>query len=188
MKLGKLIRNTAMSLAALGMVLPHPQVMAYGSKSKSEKNTAPASAVRDVALAEGGTLNGLVRDAQGNPLDGAAVSIRQGNEVVASTISDENGQFAVQELRGGLYVVSAGQAREVYRLWTEETAPPSAEPMIDMVSDGEVVRGQYPGMGGLDVITLVTMGTAIAGVTLAAVNLGEIKDLQDQVDQLLASD
>ncbi|MEX0728607.1 MAG: carboxypeptidase-like regulatory domain-containing protein [Planctomycetaceae bacterium] len=187
MKLVRMIRNAAVALAVTGMVLPHPKVMADGMNSKSEKSS-PANAVRDVALAEGGVLTGVVRDAEGNPLNGAAVAIRQGNEVIASTISDENGEFTIQDLNGGVYVVNAGQSQGVYRLWTEDTAPPSAQTMVDVVSlDEDVVRGQYPGFGGLDVITLVTLGAAIAGVTLAAINLGEINDLQDQVDQLLAS-
>ncbi|MDA0834504.1 MAG: carboxypeptidase-like regulatory domain-containing protein [Planctomycetota bacterium] len=187
MKLVRMIRNVAVALAVTGMVLPHPKVMADGLKSNDGKESKTVT-IHDVALAEGGVLNGVVRDAEGNPLNGAAVAIRQGNEVIASTISDENGEFIIEDLNGGVYVVNAGQSQGVYRLWTEDTAPPSAQTIVDMVSvDEDLVRGQYPGLGGLDVFTLVTLGTAIAGVTLAAINLGEINDLEDKVDQLLAS-
>lgn len=187
MKLVRMIRRAAVALAVAGMILPHPKVMADGMNSKTEKSS-PANAVRDVALADGGVLSGVVRDAEGNPLGGAAVAVRQGNEVIASTISDENGEFAISDLNGGVYVVNAGNSQGVYRLWTEDTAPPSAQTMVDMVSlDEDVVRGQYPGFGGLDIFTLVTLGTAIAGVTIAAINLGKINDLEDKVDLLLAS-
>ena len=109
----------------------------------------PAQAVpevHDVALARGGLLNGQVVDSQGAAMKAVPVSVWFENHQVATTVSDENGQFSVSGLRGGVHQVSAGQGSGVYRLWTAEAAPPTAKPGKVVVPGENIVRGQngYP--------------------------------------------
>ena len=106
----------------------------------------PVPEVLDVALARGGLLNGQVVDAQGAAMKAVPVSVWFENRHVATTVSDENGRFGVNGLRGGVHQVSAGQGSGVYRLWTAEAAPPTAKAGEVVVPGQTVVRGQngYP--------------------------------------------
>jgi hypothetical protein len=103
--------------------------------------------ISDVALRSGGMLLGQVVDHQGVAKPDTLVSIEfAGNEVV-STTTDANGVFAARGLRGGQYQLVTPQGGIACRLWTADTAPPSARPAALVVSGKEVVRGQGPGCG-----------------------------------------
>ncbi|MDA0835060.1 MAG: carboxypeptidase-like regulatory domain-containing protein [Planctomycetota bacterium] len=151
---------------------------------ESSSQTAEATTIRDVALASGGTFNGQLLNAEGLALSGVEVAMYQGTEQVARTVTDTSGYFSVSNLRGGVYQVNAENTQEVYRLWSEEMAPPSAEQDVVIVSNPKVVRGQ---IGGVDIITATALGAAIAGVTLAAINRSELNDIEDKLDKALAS-
>lgn len=118
MRTGCLIRSVAASLAVLGLCLPQ---VAFAE-------SAPATpAVVDVAMADGGVLHGQVVDLQKGGAANVPVTVRtQGNDV-AKTTTQKDGRFTVQGLRGGVYQVAAGQGQGVYRLWTANAAPPSAQ-------------------------------------------------------------
>ena len=106
------------------------------------------STVADVALAEGGLFSGKVVNAQGAPLAKSEVSLRQAGVEVAAAKTNEEGVFAVQGLRGGLYqVVSEGGAVS-YRLWAPNTAPPAANQSALIVTGEAVLNGQYGHGGG----------------------------------------
>ena len=57
--------------------------------------------------------------------------------------TDGEGVFAVSKLRGGVHEIATADNLQVCRLWAAGTAPPGAAKSIDVVSPGEVVRGQY---------------------------------------------
>jgi len=118
MKIGKLVRNAAISLATLAMCLP--QVVFAAAP-------APTPAVVDIALADGGVLHGQVVDLQGSGTAGVPVSVRTQDREVTSATTTDQGRFSVQGLRGGVYQVATGQGQGVYRLWSAGTAPPSAQ-------------------------------------------------------------
>jgi hypothetical protein len=85
-------------------------------------------AVTDVALADGGLLQGQVVNPQSGV--GAAnmpVTLRMQDQIVATTTTDAAGRFAVQRLRGGVHQVIAGESQGIYRFWSPGTAPPSAQ-------------------------------------------------------------
>src|SRR5688500_8644927 len=111
-------RCVRMAVAIALAVLP---ACCLAADAKSE---VPMPAVADVALARGGLLQGQVVDAKGSPMKGAPVSVWHENQQVAKTVSDDNGQFQVAGLRGGVHMVVAGQNSSTYRLWTAEAAPP----------------------------------------------------------------
>ena len=77
----------------------------------------------DFELARGGTLRGTVRDAQGDPVSGASVFVRdeQGRvlERITLTVSDGSGRFRVSGLGEGRYTASARFGGSA----TDESAP-----------------------------------------------------------------
>lgn len=180
MKVSRLLKGATLSLACLGMLVPTSGVMAAGPKQVKTH----ATKVVDVAM-KAGTVRGQVLNAEGIALDGTIVSIRQGKKEVARTITDKNGKFTVKNLRSGVYQVVAGKNQSVYRFWAEDIAPPSAKNSVAMVSTNKAVRAQM--LGGIDGITAITLGAAITGVTLSAVNLAKINDVQDDVNKIPTS-
>jgi hypothetical protein len=160
------------------MLLPQASLQAAGPAARPAARATQAPVFVDVALHADSTFVGSLVDPQGKPIEGAAVSIRQGKNEVARTTSGRDGTFAVNHLRGGTYHVVAGQSEGLFRLWAENTAPPSAYERALIVAGGPTVRGQY---GGIDAITLITLGAAITGVTLAAINLSKLDDLDDKI-------
>ncbi|MEN6458615.1 MAG: carboxypeptidase-like regulatory domain-containing protein [Thermoguttaceae bacterium] len=118
MRTGRLIRGVMVSLAALGMCLPQV-TLASGQ--------AAAPAVVDIALADGGVLQGQVVDLQGGHVANVPVSVKAADREVAQAVTTADGRFSVQGLRGGVYQVAAGEGQGVYRLWSSNTAPPSAQ-------------------------------------------------------------
>jgi hypothetical protein len=132
----------ALSLACL-TALP---ACCLAAEAAQPAQAEPLPQVVDVALGGGGLLRGQVVDTQGAPLKDTPVSVWFANHQVATTTADENGQFSVSGLRGGVHQVVAGQGSGVYRLWTAEAAPPTAKSGTLIIPGQTVVRGQngYP--------------------------------------------
>lgn len=131
---------------------------------------APLStpAVADVALQQGGLFAGKVVNAQGAPIAKTPVSVQQAGQEVASTVTNEEGVFAVQGLRGGLYQVVAADGAVTYRLWTAETAPPAANQSALIVTGDAIVNGQYGPPGGGGVMAWVREHPLLVGAGVAA--------------------
>ena len=102
----------------------------------------PKSTMTDIALSDGGTLQGQVLDNQNSGLPGVPVTVRSQDRDVAQLVTDANGQFIVQDLRGGVYHVATVQKNETFRLWAPRTAPPAAKSRA-------IVYVQNNGGGGL---------------------------------------
>lgn len=150
MKTGRVVRGVLISLAALGMCIPQ---VAFAVQ------TAPAAAtpaVVDIALEDGGVLNGRLVDLQGANVANMPVSVKVQNREVATTKTGEDGRFSVKDLKGGVYQVSAGQGEGAYRLWSNGAAPPSAQ-------KGAIVYTQ----GGVKM--LLANPIVIAGVVATAI-------------------
>ena len=103
----------------------------------------PTTTIRDVGLGEGGTLEGVVIDAQGVPLAGTDVACRRSDQVVARGKTDALGRFQLRGLSGGTYHVSAGGGSGVFRLWRAGTSPPSAQRGVLIICPSDYLRGQY---------------------------------------------
>ena len=149
-------------LSYAGMVLA-PTAMA----------AAPPSAPNDVALGEGGVLLGQVMDSQGIATAHATVTLADHQQEITRVRTDELGKFSVPNLRGGVYQISYRGQTTLYRLWAANTAPPVAQQSVTLVTNGDVVRGQYgnsPGPFGSiaqwvadhPLITASAVGAAIA--------------------------
>jgi hypothetical protein len=176
MKALRILRNAAVGLACLGVVVPQARIFA----ATSVANAAPTMV--DVALAPGGVLVGYVVDGQGVALAGAVVSLRQGEREIARVVTDERGQYTAQKLRGGVYEVAAGQSSRLFRFWAPNTAPPSARPQAVVVAQGDTVRAQgglVPVVGGIDFITLLILAGVITSTTFSILAYNEAKDDDD---------
>lgn len=182
MKSLQFLKAAAVSMACLGIVCPQAELSAAGPQaSATSVKSVKKSLVADVALGKSGKLSGMVVDSQGIALDGAIVSVRQGKQEVAKAITDKQGRFEAPNLKGGVYHIVAGQGGGLYRFWSEKTAPPIAKAEALVVSGNQIVRAQY---GGLDVITLTTIGASVTAAVLAGLTLSEVNDLDDKVDRL----
>jgi hypothetical protein len=146
----------AAAIAGLGMLLPPSAIAA-----------TPVVPTSDVALRSGGLLVGQVVDPQGVAKARTEVSIRQGEQEVVRTATDENGVFAAQGLRGGNYQLETKEGGCTCRLWAADTAPPSARPAALVVCGKDVVRGQYGPGGMIDWVKAHPYITA--GVVAAAI-------------------
>ncbi len=153
-------------------------------KSVAKKASRPANQIKDVALQAGGRLTGHVVDGQGRPMKGATVTVRQRDRVLATTTTDSKGRFQVMNLRGGSYEIAAGQGSGLYRVWTEQAAPPNARNSVAIVSKASVIRGQL--FSGTN--ALVTTGVLVLAGGGIAWAISESNDDDDDEDTPTSGD
>lgn len=204
MRTTKFYRAALVALVAGGILCPHSLALAgnqapgagfsapaapalENSLPAAAPAPAPAAPAREVApvvdvTLVGGELQGRLVDTQGQPLAGAVVDIHAGNNSIAQTSTDAQGQFAVKGLKGGTYRIAAGNETRTVRAWTERTAPPAAKSGLTMVAQSPAVRGQFGGV--TPGMVLLTSGV-IAGVVLGAVAVSQNDDIKNQNNQIL---
>ncbi len=113
-----------------------------------DEPAAPRGA--DVVLQESGALRGSVVNEVGQPIAAAKVQVLQGDRVVATATSNEEGRFAVRSLRNGTHVIRVEGASQVVRFWSEAAAPPTAiNDVTIVVQPDALVRGQAASTPGL---------------------------------------
>jgi len=175
MKFPQSVARAACVLAVCGMLVPAGIQAAPPAKAKPAK---------DVALSGNGSLTGALVTPEGQPLDGAVVSIRQGGKEVTQAVSDAKGTFQVAGLNNGVYELAVGQQVTSVRTWPANIAPPSATPQAVLVV-GNASRAQYgSGMTGLDLVGLTTLGASVTAAVLSGVALSQINDVDNKVDKL----
>lgn len=185
MKSLRFLKAAAVSLACLGLVVSPTGLLADGPAPTVKAKTAQKPRVIDVAMVKADTFFGQVVDGQGKPMANSTVSLRQGKNEVARTVSNKEGLFVVKNIHAGTYTVVAGEGGGIYRLWAENTAPPKAlQKAVVIAEKGITVRGQW---GGLDAITLITVGGAVTAAVLSGINLDKTNDLEDKIDQIAKS-
>jgi hypothetical protein len=136
------LRITAVALAIAGIVVHVPSAGAQESLNPIAAFPESIPAVTtDVALDEGGSLRGWVLSQYGAPLRGIEVTLEQSGQVMAIVPSDDQGQFAIAPLRGGVYQLRAARGTQVIRAWAAHTAPAGALEGVVVVA-GQVARGQ----------------------------------------------
>jgi hypothetical protein len=126
---------------------------------------AAASAVRDVALEDGGVLLGQVVDSQAVPQVGVDVRLMSQGKLVAAAKTGANGRFEMRGLSGGVYQLQAAAGGGVFRLWAPGTAPPSAQSAAMVVSGVDVARGQ----ANRPVLRFLTNPWVLGGIVAAAI-------------------
>ena len=185
----KLVRGVAVALATLGTVAPLPSVQAADSSKKATRSVH-ATVAADVSKSSDGVFAGRIVDHTGAIVENAEVVIRQGKAEVSRTRTDSEGMFSVENLKPGAYQVSSGTTEGLFRVWNDETAPPSARKNALIVLGHNGARGQYAncdecppggwcGFRSIDpTIALLTAGV-IAAVVLSAITLAKVNENGD---------
>ena len=164
----RVVQKLAVLVACVGMALPQSALAAAPQAIK----------VADVALQEGGVFVGKVVNAHGKPIAKTKVSIQQQDKIVANAVTDKQGSFAVEGLRGGHYLVVADGGMVAYRMWAPETAPPAANTSALVVTGQEIVNGNHRG-GFANFVKQRPMLVAAGIATAIAVPLAVADDDDD---------
>lgn len=181
MKTTNLVRGAAMSLAALGLMIPQTPALAQSGKpGVSLVSKSDAKLAADVVLIQG-ALTGRVVDHTGTPLKNREVVVKQGEKEIAKAMTNEKGIFTVANVRPGTYTATAGNTGGNFRVWSEKTAPPVAKGHALLVMGENGARGQF---GAVDPTLLLLTAAIIASVIISAISLDKINSVDDKVDQL----
>jgi hypothetical protein len=73
------------------------------------------------------------------------VALHNGDQLIAQTTTDEEGNFRFDSIRGGIYQLTAAGVTVKYRVWARNTAPPGAAQSV-LLSGQDVVAGQFAPM------------------------------------------
>jgi len=150
------------------MILPHT---AYAASITAAR--PGVSAVRDVALQDGGSLAGQVLDVAGAPVAGTAVAVLDQGRPVATTQTGADGRFTMSGVKAGVYEVATANGVTVCRLWAPRTAPPAAQAEALVVDGNTVVRGGSDGSckpGGYGgVVGFLSNPWVLGGIVAAAI-------------------
>lgn len=111
-----------------------------GSPLQASETVAIRSS--DYLLGQQSILAGSVLNQSGLPVAGLPVQVLHKGQVIATALSDDKGEFAVQGLRNGQHTVKVGASQQSVRFWMSKAAPPTAVSRLAIVVDEEVVRGQ----------------------------------------------
>ena len=66
---------------------------------------------------------------------------KTGIQLIATSTTNDRGEFVVTGLRGGVYHLSTAQGETTVRAWAEGTAPPATQQGILVVDGDSTVRG-----------------------------------------------
>ncbi len=163
MNISRNARFVAVLLATSNWVLPIAQVHGFGPPTDSQL-TAPrtkAVYVNDIALGKSGQLTGYVFSHQGQPSADFHLKVTQNGRPAVEVVTNKQGQFQVDALRGGKFQVAAGKQIYLCRGWAAGTAPPKARDQLLVVPDGVIQRGQRP-IGDLFVADPIMVGLIVA--------------------------
>lgn len=162
MKKGRLMKSVMLSLATIGLCFPN---FAFAA------DQTPAQPVVDVALTEGGVLQGQVVDLQGGAVAGVPVSVKAQDNQVFQTTTTKDGKFTIKGLRDGIYQLVTGERQGVYRVWTSRTAPPAAQKSAIVYTQGGGGGGGLKMFLANPIVIAGLVATAIA-VPVALANSG----------------
>ncbi len=167
-----------LALLTTGLVASQPACVNAAARTltpafrPASKTAAARPQMIDIALGDDHTLTGRFIDSTGTPIDGAVVTLRQGERAVASSTTLADGSFQISGVPTGAYRLTCGSAAGQVRCWSPDAAPPNA------VTDGvtfqdNVVRGQAalvaPALVSTSMVTTAAVsGTAIGGAAAYA--------------------
>jgi hypothetical protein len=167
MKRTRFFRGGIAALVCSSMLTAQLAQAASPAVSSSTRSIeSPQHAIRDIALADAGVFRGQVVDAQGQPRAQLPILVARRGEPVAKAQTDQNGRFAVEGLTGGMYEVHTPVSTDIYRVWTNGTAPPSAMTEAMITPDENLVRGQARGGQAL---SWLANPWVLAGIVAAAI-------------------
>lgn len=156
------LRGILVALAAVSMLLP---TSSFATEPIAD-HARSAISIIDVALGEDGSLRGQVLDLQGAPMTQTTVAVVQQGKVLATTQTDAQGRYTFNGMNTGFYQVVTDQGLTVCRVWTAETAPPSALTETLVVDGLQTVRG---GMNGRPWGSFLSNPWVLGGIVAAAI-------------------
>lgn len=106
------------------------------------ENSVVQTLTKDVQLQADGSLRGVVTNDQGKPAANRRVTLSRGTTVVASALTQRDGQFILREVRPGAYELATDKIATPCRVWAKPAAPPIAQAQALLVESPQVVRGQ----------------------------------------------
>jgi hypothetical protein len=178
MKSRSLIRAAAASLSAVGILCPQLPAMAQsGAPQARIVAKADAKLAADIIMTEG-AFAGRVVDHQGSPQANREVLVKQGDKSVAKVKTDDKGIFRVKNLRPGTYTATAENTVGNFRVWNDQTAPPSAKGHALLVLGQNGARGQF---GCVDPTLILLTAGVIAAVIISAITLDKVNSIEDEV-------
>ena len=190
MNILRMLKIAAILLALPGIVLPQSRLLASEQKVSSfQVKLVKPNTILDARLDKDGAFTGRTIEQDGTPVVGAIVVVKRGQIEVGQSVTDEHGNFAVKNLKSGVYEVSSGATTGSYRFWTERTAPPSAKPHGLLVLGQNGARGQYgltetifgSNLGLILLVTTTALSAAALAVSIGAENLAhEAKNIAKQ--------
>lgn len=163
------LKSAVVALAMVGILFPQTRILADQKlPAKPMVKVVAANSILDIKLDKAGNFTGRTVSQTGAPIEGATVVLMQGKTEVAHSVTDKNGQFVAANLTSGVYQVKTGSTEGAYRLWSEQTAPPSAKPYGLLVVGQNGERGQcgcYDDCGGM--LLVGALAAAALGVGIA---------------------
>lgn len=136
MRKSNFFAQIAACAAGLGLLLPGGAIQAA--------NAPVAKSVRQISsdvILTNGTITGQYLTSSGTAVEGAQVSVRQGGQEVARTMTNGHGVFAVSGLSSGVYELATPSGVEIVRAWDANVAPPTANEFATIIAS-DAVRGQ----------------------------------------------
>ncbi len=155
-----ILRKLTATLLTIAMVT-NTMVM-QGSLLSAGESTA--GRIVDVELHEKGILTTRVVNMQGQPIAGETLTVHYQGKQIAASKSDENGFVVIGGLRPGVHTLSTPVAATACRLWSPTTAPPAAVGVPAVVSDPEIIRGQF---GAVNLPMILYAGATAAALFVA---------------------
>jgi hypothetical protein len=152
MRINKTLRTAICCLAIPGMLLPAGPATAAEQVDPTTENYAPGAPaaqrartfkIVDVSLGQNGLLSGVVSDRRGRGVANATVTVVHEATQVSQVTTDQRGSFHVDGLKGGVYQLATENGIQACRLWHRQTAPPSANEVVQVIVDGDIVAGQF---------------------------------------------
>jgi hypothetical protein len=133
----KSIQKMMLGLACMGMLIPQSAFTADQNVRQAVNNN-----VIDVALNAEGSLEGKVISSSKSAVNGTEVVVYQGSKEIVRTVTNKEGEFKVNNLKNGVYTVTADKGMGEVRVWETAYAPPAAEQNVVLMSGQRIVRGQ----------------------------------------------
>lgn len=165
-------------MASVGVMFPQ---LALASAPGDEHRRLAS----DIALQADGSFKGQIVDQQGAGQVNQPVMLLQNGQPIATTFTNDDGQFGFRVFKGGVYQVQTAGVTESYRMWSNQTAPPSAVTNATLVKHDTLVRGQncahcgvsgcaggcvgHPGGGGRGVLGFLANPWVLGGLVAAAI-------------------
>lgn len=130
---------------------------------------------RDLRLGDQGLLRLQVVNPAGQPISRQIVSIQHEGREIARSQTSPKGQVLIRGLRPGLHLIQVGRQQLNCRLWTAQTAPPTALANPAFVLGGTAVRGQYGPVAGplFPNVAPAALATTVTAAAVAAIIIGK---------------